>query len=115
MDDADRIPIDLGYDEASPAAAGEQSSDPRMTVHEDGTLVIDILTEQPCTPAAEGEIVVCAPAEDGSQYLPPPPPPPEPTLGEKIGEALHAKIGPVELGSFPKGDGTRAWGARVRF
>ena len=111
MDHADRIPIDLGYEEAAEAAV----QDPRTTVREDGSLVIDILVEQPCTPATEGEIVVCAPAGDGSPYLPPPPPPPEPSVMEKVGEALHAKLGPIEVGSIPKGDGTRVFGARMRF
>lgn len=37
------------------------------------------------------------------------------TLRERLGEALHARIGPLEFGSIDTGDGTRAFGARVRF
>ena len=59
MDHADRIPIDVGYDVATPAAAGLA----RTTVREDGTVVINILVQDPCDPAAApDEIVVCAPA-----------------------------------------------------
>jgi hypothetical protein len=58
MDNADRIPIDVGYDVAT-------SADPtlaRTTVREDGTVVINILVQSPCDPAVEpDEIVVCAP------------------------------------------------------
>jgi hypothetical protein len=113
MDDVERIPIDLGHEVA--AEAGVAQSAHRTTVKEDGTMVIDILVEQPCTPSSEGEIVVCAAAEDGARFRPPPPPPVEPTLAEKIGEALSAEIGPVEVGSIAKSDGTRVFGARVRF
>ena len=58
MDDADRIPIDVGYDVATSADA----SDARTTVRDDGTIVIDILVQPPCDQAVEpDEIVVCAP------------------------------------------------------
>lgn len=68
MDDAERIPIDLGYEVASTARA----ADPRTTVREDGTIVIDILAPQPCAPepTTEPEIVVCAPAPDGGRNKP---------------------------------------------
>ena len=57
MDDADRIPIDVGYDVATSADA----SDARRTVRDDGTIVIDILVQPPCDPAVEpDEIIVCA-------------------------------------------------------
>lgn len=106
MDDAERIPIDLGYEVAS---AGE-ARDQRTTAREDGTIVIDILAPQPCAPepSTEPEIVVCAVAPDGDPPLAPNPP-------QTIGEALNVKAGPLELGSIDRGDGTRAFGARVRF
>lgn len=111
MDDANRIPIDIGYEVAAATEA-----DQRATLREDGTLVINILVTPPCAPepSTESEIVVCAvaPVESGATIEAPPP---EPTLAEKIGQALHAKIGPVEVGSVPKSDGTRAFGARIRF
>ena len=70
MDDVERIPIDFGYEVAAPA---DPASDPRMTVREDGTVVIDILAAQPCAPdpATEDEIVVCAAASepDGQRAL----------------------------------------------
>ena len=61
MDDAERIPIDIGYEVVADAV---QSSDPRVTVREDGTVVMDITVPQPCeTQASTGdEIVVCAEA-----------------------------------------------------
>lgn len=110
--DAERIPIDLGYEVAAPAG---QAADPRMTVREDGTLVIDILAAQPCAPdpATGEEIVVCA-APAGERQAPIPPPA-DPSPMDVLGEALHARIGPLELGSIPQRDGTRAFGARVRF
>ena len=42
MDAADRIPIDIGYE--ATGEAGESQAGQRMTVREDGGLVIDILT-----------------------------------------------------------------------
>lgn len=111
MDEAPRIPIDLGH--AETAEADAPSSAYRETVREDGTIQIDILVPQDCAPATDGEIVVCAPAEGMPST--PVPPPLEPTLMERVSEALHLKIGPVELGSVPTGNGTRALGARVRF
>jgi hypothetical protein len=61
MDDAERIPIDLGYEVAAEAA---QSSDPGVTVREDGTIVIDLTLPPPCDtePSTDDEIVVCAEA-----------------------------------------------------
>ena len=61
MDEAERIPIDIGYEVVADAA---QSPDPSVTVREDGTVVMDIMVPQPCeTEAAAGdEIVVCAEA-----------------------------------------------------
>ncbi len=111
MDDANRVPIDIGYDVAAAAA-----TDQRTVVKEDGTVVIDILAPQPCAaqPTTEPEIVVCAVAPDNQASEAKAPPPPKSAI-EKLGEALHVRIGPVELGSIPKGDGTRAFGARVRF
>jgi hypothetical protein len=112
MDHADRIPIDLGYEVV--AAAGEAGQ--QVTRKPDGTLVIDILQPQPCAPSDDGEIVVCGPAEiDEQQRLGDTPAPTEKSLSDKIGEALHAKIGPLELGSIANPDGTRSFGARVRF
>jgi len=111
MDDANRVPIDIGYEVA---AAAEM--DQRTVVKKDGTVVIDILAPQPCAvrPTTEPEIVVCAVAPD-NQASDAKAPPPSTSAIEKLGEALHVKLGPVELGSIPKGDGTRAFGARVRF
>src|SRR5690606_37868565 len=43
MDDANRVPIDIGYEVA---AAAEM--DQRTVVKKDGTVVIDILAPQPC-------------------------------------------------------------------
>ena len=84
-------------------------------MREDGTLVIDILAPQSCesVPSTEQEIVVCAaaPNDEQSQAAPPP----SSNLMEQIGEALNVKIGPLELGSIDRGDGTRAFGALVRF
>lgn len=113
MDDVERIPIDIGYEVAAPA---EQPSDPRTSVREDGTVLIDILMPQPCEPkpSTEGEIVVCAAALESGQ-LRPLPPPPAPNAMEILAEALSAKVGPVEIGSIDRGDGTRALGLRVRF
>lgn len=111
MDDANRVPIDIGHEIAAAA-----ETDQRTVVKEDGTVVIDILAPQPCAaqPTTEPEIVVCgvAPGNQASEDKAPPPPT---SAIERLGEALHVKIGPVELGSIPKGDGTRAFGARVRF
>jgi hypothetical protein len=111
MDDAERIPIDLGYDVAAEAA---QPSDPRVQVQADGSVVIDILAPPPCAaePSTDDEIVVCAEAPEGGL---PSTPPPAPTANEQISNALHAKIGPLEVGSIRKRDGTYAFGARVRF
>ena len=58
MDDADRIPIDVGYE----VAARADASNSRTTISEDGTIAINILVQPPCDPAVEAdEIVVCAP------------------------------------------------------
>jgi hypothetical protein len=99
---------------STPAAGDPQSWDQRTTVREDGTLVIDILTPQPCpsAPSTDEEIVVCAEAPADGQPLAPSP---ARSPMEQLGEALDAKIGPVELGSIDRGDGTRAFGLRIRF
>ena len=72
MEDAVRIPIDVGF-EATPSEAGstEQVVQP-TTVQEDGTLVIDILAPQPCAvePNTGGEIVVCAQVDGDPQRMP---------------------------------------------
>jgi len=72
MDDAERIPIDIGYEVAAEAA---QSSDPRVTVQEDGTVVMDIMVPQPCEtgPSTGDEIVVCAeaPGSESDMRVPP--------------------------------------------
>lgn len=83
-------------------------------MRDDGTIVVDILAPQPCAPepSTEPEIVVCAAAPDSQQQAAPPP---APSLTQTIGEALHLRVGPLELGSIDRGDGTRAFGARVRF
>jgi hypothetical protein len=110
MDDAERIPIDIGHEVGSPVQPG----DPRTTAREDGTVVIDILLPQPCEPdpSTEDEIVVCAVSPDGQAPVQPPPPPPTPM--EKLQEALSTKLGPVEIG--PGGvDGGAGFSARIRF
>jgi hypothetical protein len=68
MDDAARIPIDIGYEVAAEAA---QSSDPGVSVREDGTVVMNLLVPQPCeTPPSTGdEIVVCAEAPGGDSDM----------------------------------------------
>ena len=110
MDEAERVPIDIGYavEAEAPAADG------RTTVREDGTIVIDILAAQPCAPepSTEDAIVVCGviPAD---RRLPPPPAAPD--MPQRLGEALNTRIGPVELGSIANRDGTRFWGLRLRF
>ena len=111
MDDAVRIPIDLGYEVAA-AEADASSSLHRTTVREDGTLVIDILA-RPCEPSADGEIVVCAAPEGQVPVVPAPPL--EPLLMDEISEALTAEVGPVELGPGTRPDGTVGFGARIRF
>ena len=58
MDDAERIPIDLGYEVTAVSLA---QTDPRTTVRDDGTMVVDVLTPQPCPapdPSTDQEIVV---------------------------------------------------------
>ena len=112
MDDAERIPIDIGYDVSAPA---EQASDPRMTLREDGTLVIDILAAQPCAPdpTTDDEIVVCATAPEQARELPPPPAGKSPV--DAFSDALSFNIGGLELGLVKKSDGTRALGLRLKF
>ena len=70
MDDAERIPIDIGYEVVAEAA---QSSDPRVTVREDGTVVTDIMVPRPCeteTDASTGdEIIVCAETPGGESDM----------------------------------------------
>ena len=110
MDDAERIPIDLGYEVA---AAGPEGTRP-TTVREDGTIVIHILASQPCapTPSTGSEIVVCA-QSPGEGEPPIPAPPPAPTVAEKIRKALTTRIGPVEIG--PGGVDGVGFTARIRF
>ena len=110
MDDAERIPIDIGYDVAAEAAA----SDPRTTVREDGTIVIDILAPQPCAPepATGEEIVVCAVADDEARYLPGNlPPPPSTTAMQEVSEALSVKDGNLQAGLISQGQ----VGVRLKF
>lgn len=68
MDDAERIPIDIGYEVAVEAA---QSSDPRVSVREDGTVVMNLMVPQPCEtqPPTGDEIVVCAEAPGGDSDM----------------------------------------------
>ncbi len=111
MDDgAERIPIDIAAE-----AGAETAADPRVTVREDGTLVIDILAAQPCAPdpTTEDEIVVCAAAPEQADALAAPPPGKSPV--DAIGDALSFEVGGVELGLVKKRDGTRALGLRFKF
>jgi hypothetical protein len=112
LDDAERIPIDLGYGVTAVSLA---QTDPHTSVREDGTIVVDVLAPQPCVsePSTEQEIVVCAQAPDGAQA--PIPPPHIPDLSEKMSKALNVKIGPLQLGSIPNGDGTYSFGVGFRF
>ncbi len=88
------VPPAVEFVEQVPAA-----EDPRSYTCEDGTLVIDILVEQPCGESSEREIVVCA--SDGSQHrlnAPEPPPAeegfrPEVQLGENAKVVLRAEAG----------------------
>jgi len=111
MDHADRIPIDIGYEVAADAAERHQ----RFYILADGTLSVDppppVCETEPST---EPEIVVCAQTANPlpSHAVPPPP---SKSVTEKLSSALRAKIGPVELGSIPQGDGTYALGLRIRF
>ena len=68
MDDAERIPIDIGYEVAAEDA---QSSDPRVTVREDGTVVMNITVPQRCEtdPSTGDEIVVCAEVPGGEPAM----------------------------------------------
>jgi hypothetical protein len=68
MDDAERIPIDIGYEVVADAA---QLSDPRVTMREDGTVVMNIMVPQPCESEAstDDEIVVCADAPDSDSDM----------------------------------------------
>ena len=110
MDEADRIPIDVDYE----MAASVQESDSRMTLRENGTVLINILSTAPCEPAPStgSQIIVCgrAPNRDSREIMLP-----NVTPTEALGDALSTKIGPLELGSIDRGDGTRVFGARIRF
>jgi hypothetical protein len=111
MDHADRIPIDTGYEVA--ADAGEQPQ--RFYILADGTLSVDppppVCEAEPST---EPQIVVCAQTE-GQLPSHRVPPPPRVSVTERISSALRTRIGPVEVGSIPQGDGTYALGLRIRF
>lgn len=95
MDDG-RIPIDL-TEEHAPAAA-----DGKSYAREDGTLVIDILVEQPCGESSEREIVVCA--SDGSEHRlrAPDPRPAERGFKPEVQLAPNAK---ADLRATPGRDG----------
>ena len=71
MDDAVRIPIDVGYEAASSAAVSTEQVLQRTTVREDGAVVIDILAPQPCAPepSTGDEIVVCAQVDGDPQSM----------------------------------------------
>ena len=107
MDEADRIPIDIGYDLAEPVVGDIMIT--KSTTRDDGTIVVDILAPPECTPQEGADIVVCAAPAGGSE------PPPVENLADRVGDALHTQVGPLELGSIRKSDGTRAFGARIRF
>ncbi|KRA81200.1 hypothetical protein [Altererythrobacter sp. Root672] len=108
MDDAVRIPIDIGYEAASAEAASGEPAVQRTTVREDGTVVIDVLAPQPCVPepSTGDEIVVCAQIDGDPQRMPDAQPPPSPGPMEKLKKALTAHVGPVEITPF---------GARFKF
>src|SRR5690606_20296348 len=97
MDEPERIPIDLGYEQAS-TEQGASLPAGVVVQREDGTLVINILAPQPCAPSSRGEIVVCAPVAESFRYPAEGERAPEPNLMEALGKALSTKIGPVEIG-----------------
>lgn len=115
MDDAERIPIDIGYEVSAVSAVGDRSPSLRESMRDDGTLVVDILV-RPCgpEPSTGEEILVCA-AAPGSGQPQPLSPPVTPNAMDVLAETLSAIAGPVEVGSIDRGDGTRALGLRVRF
>ncbi len=108
MDEADRIPIDIGYDLVQPSLGDVMIT--KSTTRDDGTTVIDILSRPECSTTDEADIVVCAAPESEISE----PPPPE-SLTDRVGNALHTQVGPLELGSISQADGTRRFGARIRF
>jgi len=108
MDEAERVPIDLGYEAA--ATGDGQIAITRSTTRDDGTIVIDILAQPECGVSEQADIVVCASAPEGSAE----PPPPE-NIADQMGDALNAQVGPLEVGSIKRPDGTRSFGARIRF
>ena len=111
MDDAERIPIDIGYELAGEAA---ESANPAITQRADGTLVIDLIAQacQP-EPSTEPEIVVCA--QSPTAPLQPLPPPPDPTPMDILAEAFSAKVGPVEINPANHPAGTAGIGIWIRF
>ena len=108
MDEADRIPIDIGYDLAEPNVGDIMIT--KSVTRDDGTIVVDILSPPQCTSHEGADIVVCAAPAEGSSE-----PPPVENLADRVGDALHTQVGPLELGSIRQADGTRSFGARIRF
>ena len=91
----------------------------RETLRENGTLVIDIRTppagcENPEVTSNGDEIVVCA-VGGAEAHMLGEAVPDQPTAMQRLGEALHTQIGPLEIGSIDIGDGARTLGLRTRF
>jgi hypothetical protein len=68
-----------------------------------------------CGPAEGDEVVVCGRRADPDRYRLGTPLPDPPEFGEQLGEKLSVKLGPIEAGSLKQRDGSRAFGARLRF
>ena len=113
MDDAERIPIDLGYEVAGEAAASEPGE--RFAILPDGTLAIGAVP-QPCEaePTTDEQILVCAAAPQGER-LGRLPRPETPSPMEILAEAFSATIGPVEINPSVRPDKTVGIGLRIRF
>ena len=113
MDDAERIPIDLGYEVAGEAAASEPGE--RFAILPDGTLAIGAVP-QPCAaePTTDEQILVCAAAPQGERLGRLPRPETQSPM-EILAEAFSAAIGPVEINPSVRPDNTVGIGLRIRF
>jgi hypothetical protein len=73
---------------------------------------IELVSEQ-CRQSRSDEIVVCGhrgnPREGLGSSLPD-----NPTLMDEVGDRLHVRLGPIEIGSLKNGD-SRALGMRIIF
>lgn len=75
--------------------------------------VINILVPQPCEPSSSDEIVVCGQREGDRHRLEPLRPlPPQPTLMQRIADALTVRLGPIEIA--PAGPNSNIVGITIR-